>query len=117
MNGFHHVLEHRVENLARIFGVTIGEQLHRTLEVVEEHCDLLALPFEGALRGEDLVGEVLGSVRLGTGEAAGRIGGKRRTAGPAEFLARRDRVPQLGQVASSRAPQFSQKRAPASFSA
>jgi hypothetical protein len=69
----------------------VSEQLHRALQVGEEDSDLLALTFEGALGREDLLGEVLRSVRLGTGEAARPIGGERRTAGPAEFLAGRDR--------------------------
>ena len=38
---------------------------HRALEVGEEHGDLLALAFEGALGGEDLLGKVLGGVGLG----------------------------------------------------
>ena len=46
-------------------GIAVGEQLHRALEIGEEHGDLLALAFEGALRGEDLLGEVLGGVGLG----------------------------------------------------
>ena len=36
-------------------------------EVTEEHGDLLALSFEGALAGEDLVGQVFWSLRLGLG--------------------------------------------------
>jgi hypothetical protein len=36
-------------------------------EVTEEHGDYLALSFEGALAGEDLVGQVFRSVRLGLG--------------------------------------------------
>jgi hypothetical protein len=42
----------------------VSEQLHRALEVGEEDGDLLALAFQGGLGGEDLLGEVLGSVRL-----------------------------------------------------
>jgi len=33
-----------------------GEQLHRALEVGEDHGHLLALPFKGGLGGEDLLG-------------------------------------------------------------
>ena len=61
MDGFHHPLEHRVEQLPRLLGVAVGEQLHGPLEVGEEHGDLLPLAFESALRGEDLLGEVLRS--------------------------------------------------------
>ena len=67
----HHVLEHGVEELARLLGVAVGEQLHRALEVGEEHGDLLALAFERGLGGEDLLGEMLGGVGLGCDEAAG----------------------------------------------
>ena len=43
----HHALEHRVEELARLLGIAVGEQLHRALEVGEEDGDLLALALEG----------------------------------------------------------------------
>src|SRR5262249_2018678 len=109
--------KHGVEDFARFLRITIREQLHRALEVGEEHRDLLALTFEGALGGEDLLGEVLRSVRLGAGEAARRLGGERYTAGPAEFLARRDRgaTARTGRLKPGAA--VSQKRAPASVSA
>ena len=42
----HHPLEHGVEELARLLGIAVGQQLHRALEVGEEHGDLLALAFE-----------------------------------------------------------------------
>ena len=48
VDGLHHPLEDRVEELARLLGVAVGEQLHRALEVGEEDRDLLALAFEGA---------------------------------------------------------------------
>ena len=46
VHGLHHALEHGVEELARLLGVAVGEQLHRALEVGEEHGDLLALAFQ-----------------------------------------------------------------------
>ena len=64
MNGLHHALEDRVEELARLLGIAIGQQLHRPLEICEEHGDLLALAFQGGLGGEDLLGQVPGGVRL-----------------------------------------------------
>src|SRR5438445_11877128 len=91
MDGLHHSLEHRVENLARLLGVAVGQQLHRPLEVGEEDGYLLALALQGAFRGEDLLGEVPGGVGFGAGEAARWLGGERGAAGPAELLARRDR--------------------------
>ena len=53
VHGLHHPFEHGVEDLARFLGVAIGEQLHRPLEVGEQHGDLLALAFERRLRVED----------------------------------------------------------------
>ena len=64
VDGLHHPFEDRVEELPGLLGVPVREQLHRALEVGEEHGDLLALAFEGGLRGEDLLGEVLGGVGL-----------------------------------------------------
>ncbi len=61
---FHHPLEHRIEELARLFGVAVGEQLHGALEVGEEDGDLLALAFESGAGGEDALGEVLRACRL-----------------------------------------------------
>jgi hypothetical protein len=64
VDGLNHAFEHRVEELPGLFGVAVGEQLHRALQVCEEHRHLLALAFEGGLRGEDLLGEVLGGIGL-----------------------------------------------------
>ena len=65
VDGLHHPLQYGIEQLARLFGIAIGEQLHRALEVGEEDGDLLALALEGGLRGQDLLGQVLGRVGLG----------------------------------------------------
>jgi hypothetical protein len=71
----HHPLEHGIEELARLLRVAVGEQLHRALEVGEEDGDLLALAFESALGGQNLLGEVLGGVRLRGGRTnRGRCG-------------------------------------------
>jgi hypothetical protein len=51
MDGVHHQREDGIENLARLFGITVGEQLHRALEVGEEDRHLLALALEGSARG------------------------------------------------------------------
>jgi hypothetical protein len=72
MDGLHHQLEHGVEELARLLGVAVGEQLHRPFEVGEEHSHLLALAFEGGLRGEDLLGEMLRGVGLRRIDLLGR---------------------------------------------
>ena len=49
MDGLHHPLEDGIEELARLLGIAVGEQLHRALEVGEEDGDLLALALEGGL--------------------------------------------------------------------
>jgi hypothetical protein len=90
VDGVHHQLEHRVENLASLFRIAIGEQFHRTLAIGEEDGDLLGLSLQRALGREDLLGSVSGSVRPGASEVADWLGGERDTAGPAELLARRD---------------------------
>src|SRR5262249_23464961 len=58
MNRLHHALEHRIQELARLLGVAIGEKLHRPSEVGEEHGDLLALPFQRRLGGDDPFGQL-----------------------------------------------------------
>jgi hypothetical protein len=61
---FHHALENGIEQPASFLGVAIGQELHRGLEVGEEHGDLLALADHGGARGQDLVGEMRGRVGL-----------------------------------------------------
>jgi hypothetical protein len=46
MDGLHHQREDGIENLARLFGIAVAEQLHRALDVGEEDGDLLSLTFE-----------------------------------------------------------------------
>jgi hypothetical protein len=70
MDGLHHALEDRVEQLSRLLGVAVGQQLHRGLQVGEQHRHLLTLPLQGAPGGEDLLDEVLGCVGLGRGGVA-----------------------------------------------
>ena len=64
VHGFHHVFEDGIEKLARLLRVTVRQELHRTLEVGEEHRDLFPLAFEGGLGAEDLLGQVLRGVGL-----------------------------------------------------
>ena len=63
------MFEDRVEEFPRVLGIAVGQELHGALEVGEEDCDLLALPLEGGLRSEDLLGEMLWRVDLGRREA------------------------------------------------
>ena len=58
VDGLHHPLEHRVEELACFLGVAVGEQFHRALQIGEEHGDLFALALERGPRVEDPLGEV-----------------------------------------------------------
>jgi hypothetical protein len=69
VDGLHHPLENGVQQLARLLGVTVGQKLHGALQVGEEHGDLFALALERALRRQDLLGEVLGSVGVRRPEA------------------------------------------------
>ena len=73
VDGLHHVLEDGIKQLARLLGVPVGEQLHRALEIGEEHGDLLPLAFKRALGDKDLLDEMLGGVDLWRAEP--RTGG------------------------------------------
>ena len=76
-----HAVEHRVEKeLLRGLGVAVDEQLHRTLDVGEQHGDLLALTLECCSRGKDPVGKVLRRVTLGRGKSANIRNGRQRMA-------------------------------------
>ena len=55
--------------LLRVLGIAVSKQLHRSLDVGEQHRDLLALALKGRPCGEDLVGQVLGRVTLRRGKA------------------------------------------------
>ena len=46
VDGFHHELEDGVQDLARFLGIALRQQLHRSLQVGEEHGHLLALALE-----------------------------------------------------------------------
>ena len=62
VDGGHEVFKHRVEELPGLLGVAVGQQLHRALEVRKQDRDLLALAFERAFGGENLLGEIGGRV-------------------------------------------------------
>jgi hypothetical protein len=70
-DGFHHALEDRVEELAGVFGIAVGEQLHRPLQIGKEHGDLLPLALQRARRREDALGDVRGPPVLGNGNRQG----------------------------------------------
>ena len=58
MHRRHHAFRHRVEDLAGLFGVTVGQQFHRAFKIGKQHRHLLAFAFEGGFGGEDLLGQV-----------------------------------------------------------
>jgi hypothetical protein len=64
VHGSHHALQHRVEEPPRFLGIAVGQQLHGAFEVCKQHGDLLALAFQDAFGGQDL----LGKIRRGVGE-------------------------------------------------
>jgi hypothetical protein len=64
-----HAFEHWVAELLDVFRVAVSKQLHRTLDIGEQHGDPFALALEGCPCGEDLIGKMLGSVTLGRGKA------------------------------------------------
>jgi hypothetical protein len=80
MDGIHHVLEHRIEDLPRLFGVAVSQQFHRAPEIGEEYRDLLAFALQRTSRGENPFGEVSGRIGLrgdawrGAGGVWGHLG-------------------------------------------
>ena len=61
-----HQLEGAVHELVDVLGVEALREGGESRDVHEEHGDELALAFEGALGGEDLLGKVLGRVAPGS---------------------------------------------------
>ena len=65
MDGFHHPLEHGIEDAPGVFRVAVGEDLQRAAEIGEEDSDLLALSLERLASAENPLREVLGGVVMG----------------------------------------------------
>jgi hypothetical protein len=65
-------LEEAVQDAVPCFGIDLLGEIQRSLHVGEEDGHLLALAFQGALGGEDLLGEVLGGVVAGRAHRGGR---------------------------------------------
>jgi hypothetical protein len=65
-------LEETLHDVVPFLGFDRLGEVHRSLHVGEEHGYLLPLAFEGRARGEDLLGEVLGSVGAWIGRWAER---------------------------------------------
>jgi len=70
VHGGHHAFQDGIEEPLGFLGITLGEQFHRALEVGKQDGDLLALAFEGAARGENL----LGKIGWGVGERCAVLG-------------------------------------------
>jgi hypothetical protein len=68
MDRDHHALENGIEELAGVFGVAVGQQVHQAFEIGKQHRDLLAFACKGTTGGEDLLGKV------GRGETAWSLG-------------------------------------------
>ena len=64
MHRLHQALEHRIEELAGLFRVAVGEQFHRALQVGKQHRHLFALAFQGAFGGQNLLGQIARRVGL-----------------------------------------------------
>jgi hypothetical protein len=58
----HHGVQGRVQDGPGLFRVEVADQLRRAREVGKQHCDLLALPFQGAFGRQDLLGKIGGRV-------------------------------------------------------
>ena len=65
VHSVHHNLQGRVQKPPRFFRVETLDQLRRTFQVGKHDGNLLALPFQGTARGENLFGQILG--RIGQG--------------------------------------------------
>ena len=47
VDGVHHAVQGRIEQLPGVLGVAVRQEFHRAFEVGKQHGDLLALAFEG----------------------------------------------------------------------
>ena len=89
MDGVDHMLKDGIEKLASFLRITVGQQLHRTLDVSKKNRDVFALAFESAFGSENLLGQMLRRVGLRRGEFRCRGGlTERRSALAAEFVGR-----------------------------
>jgi hypothetical protein len=74
VSGLHHVLEDRIEQLARFLGIAVGEAFHRALHARKEDRDLLSFTFARGLGGQDFPSELLGGIGVRRGVL--RCGGR-----------------------------------------
>src|SRR5262245_26159546 len=56
MQGLHHELENQIQDIASVFGIAVGEELHRALEVGGQDRDLLSVTLDRATASEPATG-------------------------------------------------------------
>jgi hypothetical protein len=116
VDGLHHVLENGIEELPRLLGITVGEQLHRTLEVGEEDGDLLALASRAAFEVRIFSARCFGVYESGVANLAVRLVRSGAAHWPQNLFSGGLAVPQDGQVAASGAAHSPQNFMPGRFS-
>jgi hypothetical protein len=116
VDGLHHVLEDGIEELPRLLGITVGEQLHRTLEVGEEDGDLLALASRAAFEVRIFSARCFGVYESGVANLAVRLVRSGAAHWPQNLFSGGLAVPQDGQVAASGPAHSPQNFMPGRFS-
>ncbi len=116
MDGLHHDLEDRIEQRAGLLRVALREELHRSLEVREQHGHLLALALDARIATSGCARRDVEGCRSWVRRRGRRRGPtisrrtSRRTVAPAGTAA-----PHEPQAWASRTPQLWQKREPSGF--
>src|SRR4029453_8965141 len=79
MHRIHHEMQHRVDDLLRLFGIAVFDQLHRVPDVGKENGDLLPFSFQGLPRGQYFFTEMSGNITVWRGSpgSSGGFGGCR----------------------------------------
>src|SRR4030095_12615368 len=67
MHRVHHHMKHRIDNLLRLFGIAVFDQLHRVPDVGKENGDLLPFSFKGLPRGQYFFSEMSGNITVWRG--------------------------------------------------
>src|SRR5262249_23646688 len=67
MHGIHHEMQHRIDDLLRLFGIAVFDQLHRVPDVGKENGDLFPFSFQGRPRSQYLLSEMSGNVAVWRG--------------------------------------------------
>src|SRR5262249_42810294 len=59
VDGLNHQFENGIKSLSRVFGVPVGQELHRAFEVGKQDRDLLTFTFERAFGEKNFLSEML----------------------------------------------------------